>query len=190
MPLIEKNQNIRKRKSWTDSRTGTVIQFRVMWVDDRGEIQFNRGYRIQMNSAIGPYKWIPISSSVNLSILKFLGFEQIFKNSLTTLPMGGAKGGSDFDPKVNRIMKWCNFCQAFMTNYSVILDRIPMFCGDIGVGGREIGFLFGQYRKLANEFTGVITGKDWIGRSLIRTEATGYGHFILLKKCSKPEKIR
>ena len=155
-----------------------VIMFRIAWVDDAGKTQVNRGFRIQMNSAIGPYKGgIRFHPSVNLSILKFLAFEQVFKNSLTTLPMGGGKGGSDFDPKGksdNEIMK---FCQAFMTELQRHIGAdtdVP--AGDIGVGGREVGYMFGQYKKLRNEFTGVLTGKGiTFGGSLIRPEATGYG---------------
>ena len=155
-----------------------VIMFRVPWIDDKGEIQVNRGFRIEMNSAIGPYKGgLRFHPSVNLSILKFLAFEQVFKNSLTTLPMGGGKGGSDFDPKGksnNEVMK---FCQSFMTELSKhIGPNTDVPAGDIGVGGREIGFLFGQYKRLRNEFTGVLTGKGMsFGGSLIRPEATGYG---------------
>ncbi len=155
-----------------------VIMFRVPWIDDQGNCQVNRGYRVEFNSAIGPYKGgLRFHPSVNLSILKFLGFEQIFKNSLTTLPMGGGKGGSDFDPKGktdNEVMK---FCQSFMTELSRhIGPNTDVPAGDIGVGGREIGFMFGQYKRLRNEFTGVLTGKglNW-GGSLIRPEATGYG---------------
>lgn len=155
-----------------------VVMFRVNWLDDKGQIQVNRGYRIQMNSAIGPYKGgLRFHPSVNLSILKFLAFEQTFKNSLTTLPMGGGKGGSDFDPKGksdNEIMK---FCQSFMTELAKhIGPDTDVPAGDIGVGGREVGYLFGQYKKLRNEFTGVLTGKGiTFGGSLIRPEATGYG---------------
>lgn len=155
-----------------------VLLFRVPWMDDRGEIHVNRGFRIEMNSAIGPYKGgLRFHPSVNLGILKFLAFEQVFKNSLTTLPMGGGKGGSDFDPKGksdNEVMK---FCQSFMNElFRHIGSNTDVPAGDIGVGGREIGFLFGQYKKLRNEFTGVLTGKglNW-GGSLIRPEATGYG---------------
>ena len=155
-----------------------VIQFRVPWVDDSGEVQVNRGFRVEFNSAIGPYKGgLRFHPSVNLSILKFLGFEQIFKNSLTTLPMGGGKGGSDFNPKGksdNEVMK---FCQSFMSELSRhIGPNTDVPAGDIGVGGREIGYMFGQYKRLRNEFTGVLTGKgiNW-GGSLIRPEATGYG---------------
>ena len=155
-----------------------VIMFRVPWVDDRGEIRVNRGYRVEMNSAIGPYKGgLRFHKSVNLSILKFLAFEQVFKNALTTLPMGGGKGGSDFDPKDKSDAEVMRFCQSFMTElFRHIGPNRDIPAGDIGVGGREIGFLFGQYKKLKNEFTGVLTGKgvSW-GGSLIRPEATGYG---------------
>ena len=155
-----------------------AVAFRVSWVDDKGEIWVNRGYRIQMNSAIGPYKGgLRFHPSVNMSILKFLAFEQVFKNSLTTLPMGGGKGGSDFDPKGRSENEIMRFCQAFMTElYRHIGPNTDVPAGDIGVGGREIGYMYGQYRKLANEFTGVLTGKgmSW-GGSLIRPEATGYG---------------
>ncbi|MDI6783650.1 MAG: NADP-specific glutamate dehydrogenase [bacterium] len=192
MPLIEKNPKYQKAKILERIvEPERVIQFRVMWVDDKGEIQFNRGYRIQMNSAIGPYKGgFRFHPSVNLSILKFLGFEQIFKNSLTTLPMGGAKGGSDFDPKGKSDNEVMHFCQAFMTElFRYIGPDTDVPAGDIGVGGREIGFLFGQYRKLANEFTGVITGKglNW-GGSLIRTEATGYGTLYFAEEMLKTRK--
>src|ERR1035437_9434048 len=155
-----------------------IIQFRVPWVNDKGEFRINRGYRIQMNNAIGPYKGgLRLHPSVNLSILKFLAFEQVFKNSLTTLPMGGGKGGSDFDPKGksdNEVMK---FCQSFMTELvRYIGNDTDVPAGDIGVGGREIGFLFGQHKRLTNEFIGVLTGKGLsYGGSLIRPEATGYG---------------
>ena len=155
-----------------------AVTFRVSWVDDQGEIWVNRGYRIQMNSAIGPYKGgLRFHPSVNMSILKFLAFEQVFKNSLTTLPMGGGKGGSDFDPKGRSEHEIMRFCQAFMTElYRHIGPNTDVPAGDIGVGSREIGYMYGQYRKLANEFTGVLTGKgmSW-GGSLIRPEATGYG---------------
>ncbi|MEW6050401.1 MAG: NADP-specific glutamate dehydrogenase [Candidatus Zixiibacteriota bacterium] len=155
-----------------------VILFRVPWQDDQGEIHVNRGFRIEMNSAIGPYKGgLRFHPSVNLGILKFLAFEQVFKNSLTTLPMGGGKGGSDFDPKGKSDNEVMRFCQAFMSELSRhIGPDTDVPAGDIGVGGREIGFLFGQYKKLRNEFTGVLTGKglNW-GGSLIRPEATGYG---------------
>ena len=162
-----------------------TIMFRVPWLDDSGEVQVNRGYRVEFNSAIGPYKGgLRFHPSVNLSILKFLGFEQIFKNSLTTLPIGGGKGGSDFDPKGksdNEVMK---FCQSFMTELSRHIGAdtdVP--AGDIGVGGREIGYMFGQYKRIRNEFTGVLTGKarNW-GGSLIRPEATGYGTVYFAKE--------
>lgn len=156
-----------------------VISFRVNWVDDAGEIQVNRGYRIEMNSAIGPYKGgLRFHPSVNLSILKFLAFEQVFKNSLTTLPMGGGKGGSDFDPKGKSDNEIMRFCHAFMSElFRHIGPNTDVPAGDIGVGGREIGYMFGMYKKLRNEFTGVLTGKgaSW-GGSLIRPEATGYGN--------------
>jgi glutamate dehydrogenase (NADP+) len=155
-----------------------LISFRVSWVDDSGEIQVNRGYRIQMNSAIGPYKGgLRFHPTVNASILKFLAFEQVFKNSLTTLPMGGGKGGSDFDPKGKSDNEIMRFCHAFMTElFRHIGPNTDVPAGDIGVGAREIGFMFGMYKKLNNEFTGVLTGKgqSW-GGSLIRPEATGYG---------------
>jgi glutamate dehydrogenase (NADP+) len=155
-----------------------VISFRVCWVDDLGEIQVNRGYRVQMNSAIGPYKGgLRFHPSVDLSILKFLAFEQVFKNSLTTLPMGGGKGGSDFDPKGKSDNEIMRFCHSFMSElFRHIGPNTDVPAGDIGVGGREIGYLFGKYKRLSNEFTGVLTGKgvSW-GGSLIRPEATGYG---------------
>lgn len=155
-----------------------VIMFRVPWVDDQGEIHINRGYRIEMNSAIGPYKGgLRFHPSVTLGILKFLAFEQVFKNSLTTLPMGGGKGGSDFDPKGKSDSEVMRFCQSFMTELARhIGPDTDVPAGDIGVGAREIGFLFGQYKRLRNEFTGVLTGKgiNW-GGSLIRPEATGFG---------------
>ncbi len=155
-----------------------VILFRVPWVNDEGQVQINRGFRIEMNSAIGPYKGgLRFHPSVNLGILKFLAFEQVFKNSLTTLPMGGGKGGSDFDPKGKSDNEVMRFCQSFMSElFRHIGPNTDVPAGDIGVGGREIGFLFGQYKRLRNEFTGVLTGKglNW-GGSLIRPEATGYG---------------
>jgi glutamate dehydrogenase (NADP+) len=155
-----------------------VIMFRIPWVDDQGDVQVNRGFRIEMNSAIGPYKGgLRFHPSVNLGILKFLAFEQVFKNALTTLPMGGGKGGSDFDPKGKSDNEIMRFCQSFMSElFRHIGPNTDVPAGDIGVGGREIGFLFGQYKRLRNEFTGVLTGKalNW-GGSLIRPEATGYG---------------
>ena len=155
-----------------------VVMFRVPWVDDNGKVQVNRGMRVEYNSAIGPYKGgLRLHPTVNLGIIKFLGFEQIFKNALTTLPMGGGKGGSDFDPKGKSDMEVMRFCQSFMTELCKhIGPNTDVPAGDIGTGGREIGFMFGQYKRIRNEFTGVLTGKglDW-GGSLTRTEATGYG---------------
>ncbi len=155
-----------------------IIMFRIPWVDDQGQVQVNRGFRIEMNSAIGPYKGgLRFHPSVNLGIMKFLAFEQVFKNSLTTLPMGGGKGGSDFDPKGKSDNEVMRFCQSLMTElFRHIGPNTDVPAGDIGVGGREIGYLFGQYKRLRNEFTGVLTGKgiNW-GGSLIRPEATGYG---------------
>lgn len=179
IPFIEQNKKYQNKMLLERMvEPERVIMFRVTWIDDAGNTQVNRGYRIQMNSAIGPYKGgIRFHPSVNLSILKFLAFEQVFKNSLTTLPMGGGKGGSDFDPKGksdNEIMK---FCQSFMTELSKHIGAdtdVP--AGDIGVGGREVGYMYGQYKRLRNEFTGVLTGKGIsFGGSLIRPEATGYG---------------
>ncbi|NIR47418.1 NADP-specific glutamate dehydrogenase [candidate division KSB1 bacterium] len=168
-----------------------VIMFRVPWVDDQGEVQVNRGFRIEMNSAIGPYKGgLRFHPSVNLGILKFLAFEQVFKNSLTTLPMGGGKGGSDFDPKGKNDNEVMRFCQSFMTElYRHIGPNTDVPAGDIGVGGREIGYLFGQYKKLRNEFTGVLTGKglNW-GGSLIRPEATGFGAVYFAAEMLKTRK--
>ncbi|MBR5733587.1 MAG: NADP-specific glutamate dehydrogenase, partial [Lachnospiraceae bacterium] len=172
------------------------IMFRVAWVDDAGKVQVNRGYRIQFNSAIGPYKGgLRFHPSVNLSIIKFLGFEQIFKNSLTGLPMGGGKGGSDFDPKGKSDGEIMRFCQAFMTELAKhIGPDTDVPAGDIGVGGREVGFLFGQYKRLRNEFTGVLTGKGLdFGGSFTRTEATGYGLCYLtaeMLKCMKGESFQ
>ena len=168
-----------------------VIMFRIPWVDDKGIIQVNRGFRIEFNSAIGPYKGgLRFHPSVNLSILKFLGFEQVFKNSLTTLPMGGGKGGSDFDPKGKSDGEVMRFCQSFMIELSRhIGPNTDVPAGDIGVGGREIGFMFGQYKKIRNEFTGVLTGKglNW-GGSLIRPEATGYGAVYFAQEMLKTKK--
>ncbi|WFB36095.1 NADP-specific glutamate dehydrogenase [Kiritimatiellota bacterium B12222] len=165
-----------------------VIQFRIPWQDDKGRVQVNRGFRVQFNSAIGPYKGgLRFHPSVNLSILKFLGFEQIFKNALTTLPMGGGKGGSDFDPKGKSDLEVMRFCQSFMTELQRHIgaeNDVP--AGDIGVGGREVGFMFGQYKRIRNEFTGVLTGKglNW-GGSLIRPEATGYGTIYFAEEMLK-----
>lgn len=160
-----------------------VVMFRVPWVDDEGKVQVNRGYRVEFNSALGPYKGgLRLHPSVNLGIIKFLGFEQIFKNSLTTLPMGGGKGGSDFDPKGKSDMEVMRFCQSFMTELCRhIGPNTDVPAGDIGTGGREIGFMFGQYKRIRNEFTGVLTGKGLtFGGSLARTEATGYGLVYLV----------
>jgi glutamate dehydrogenase (NADP+) len=178
-PVLEKNSSFAKLKILERMlEPERLISFRVTWLDDKGVVQINRGYRVQMNSAIGPYKGgLRFHPSVNQSVLKFLAFEQVFKNALTGIPLGGGKGGSDFDPKgksENEIMK---FCQAFMGELSRhIGHRLDVPAGDIGVGGREVGYLFGAYKKIKNEFTGVLTGKGigW-GGSLIRTEATGYG---------------
>ena len=162
-----------------------VVMFRVPWVDDEGKVQVNRGYRVEFNSALGPYKGgLRLHPSVNLGIIKFLGFEQIFKNSLTTLPMGGGKGGSDFDPKGKSDMEVMRFCQSFMTELSRhIGPNTDVPAGDIGTGGREIGFMFGQYKRIRNEFTGVLTGKGLTyGGSLARTEATGYGLVYLVQE--------
>jgi glutamate dehydrogenase (NADP+) len=177
--VLEKHPEYRKAKIFERIiEPERLIIFRVPWMDDQGDVQVNRGFRIEMNSAIGPYKGgLRFHPSVNLGILKFLAFEQVFKNSLTTLPMGGGKGGSDFDPKGKSDNEVMRFCQSFMSElFRHIGPNTDVPAGDIGVGGREIGFLFGQYRKLRNEFTGVLTGKglNW-GGSLIRPEATGYG---------------
>ncbi|MCG2706509.1 MAG: NADP-specific glutamate dehydrogenase [Candidatus Omnitrophica bacterium] len=172
-----------------------VIMFRVPWMDDKAEIQINRGFRVQMNSAIGPYKGgIRFHPSVNLGILKFLAFEQVFKNALTTLPMGGGKGGSDFDPKGKSDNEVMRFCQSFMSElYRHVGPDTDVPAGDIGVGSREIGYMFGQYKRLRNEFTGVLTGKglNW-GGSLIRPEATGYGcvYFVQEMLKTKGESIK
>jgi glutamate dehydrogenase (NADP+) len=179
IPFIEENKKYQNKMLLERMvEAERVIMFRVVWVDDAGNTHVNRGYRIQMNSAIGPYKGgIRFHPSVNLSILKFLAFEQTFKNSLTTLPMGGGKGGADFDPKGKSDNEVMRFCQAFMTELSKhIGGNTDVPAGDIGVGGREVGYMFGQYKRLRNEFTGVLTGKGIsFGGSLIRPEATGYG---------------
>jgi len=179
IPFIEENPKYKHAKVLERiSEPERVILFRVPWLDDKGEIQINKGYRIEMNSAIGPYKGgLRFHPTVNLGILKFLAFEQVLKNSLTTLPMGGGKGGSDFDPKGKSDNEVMRFCQSFMSELSRhIGPNTDVPAGDIGVGGREIGYLFGQYKRLKNEFTGVLTGKhiNW-GGSVIRPEATGYG---------------
>jgi glutamate dehydrogenase (NADP+) len=179
IPYIEHHPEYEKAKILERmAEPERVIMFRVPWIDDKGEFQVNRGFRIQMNSAIGPYKGgLRFHPSVYLGILKFLAFEQVFKNSLTTLPMGGGKGGSDFDPKGKSDNEVMRFCQSFMTElFRHISGDTDVPAGDIGVGGREVGFLFGQYKRLSNEFTGVLTGKGiQFGGSLIRPEATGYG---------------
>jgi glutamate dehydrogenase (NADP+) len=179
VPVLDRHPEYRSAKMLERlAEPERVLMFRVPWPDDRNEVQVNRGFRIEMNSAIGPYKGgLRFHPSVNLGILKFLAFEQVFKNSLTTLPMGGGKGGSDFDPKGKSDSEVMRFCQSFMTELQRhIGPDTDVPAGDIGVGGREIGFLFGQYKRLRNEFTGVLTGKglNW-GGSLIRPEATGYG---------------
>jgi glutamate dehydrogenase (NADP+) len=178
-PVLDRHPEYRKAKILERMvEPERLISFRVPWVDDRGEVQVNRGYRIQMNSAIGPYKGgFRFHPSVNASILKFLAFEQVYKNALTTLPMGGGKGGSNFDPKGRSDMEVMRFCQSFMSElFRHLGPNTDVPAGDIGVGAREIGYLFGTYKKLRNEFTGVLTGKrlEW-GGSLIRPEATGYG---------------
>jgi glutamate dehydrogenase (NADP+) len=189
IPFVEENPKYKTAKILERlAEPERVVMFRVPWIDDKGEFQINRGYRIEMNSAIGPYKGgLRFHPSVNLSILKFLAFEQVLKNSLTTLPLGGGKGGSDFDPKGksdNEIMK---FCQSFMTELSRHIGaNTDVPAGDIGVGGREIGFLFGQYKRIRNEFTGVLTGKGLsFGGSLIRPEATGYGNVYFAENMLK-----
>ncbi len=179
IPFIEENPQYKEAKILERMvEPERVIMFRVPWLDDKGDVQINRGFRIEMNSAIGPYKGgLRFHPTVNLGILKFLAFEQVFKNSLTTLPMGGGKGGSDFDPKGKSDNEVMRFCQSFMSElFRHIGSNTDVPAGDIGVGGREIGFLYGQYKRLRNEFTGVLTGKglEW-GGSLIRPEATGYG---------------
>jgi len=192
VPFIEENPKYKVAKILERlAEPERVILFRVPWVDDKGEIQINKGYRIEMNSAIGPYKGgLRFHPTVNLGILKFLAFEQVLKNSLTTLPMGGGKGGSDFDPKGKSDMEVMRFCQSFMTELQRhIGPDTDVPAGDIGVGGREIGFLFGQYKRLRNEFTGVLTGKglEW-GGSLIRPEATGYGQVYFAEEMLKTRK--
>ena len=189
MPLIEENPKYKNSKILERMvEPERTIMFRVPWLDDKGEIQINKGYRIEMNSAIGPYKGgLRFHPSVNLGVLKFLAFEQVFKNSLTTLPMGGGKGGSDFDPKGKSDNEVMRFCQSFMTELSKhIGPNTDVPAGDIGVGGREIGYMFGQYKRLRNEFTGVLTGKGlgW-GGSLIRPEATGYGCVYFVEEMLK-----
>jgi glutamate dehydrogenase (NADP+) len=189
MPFIEKNPKYQEAKILERIvEPERVIMFRVPWLDDRGEVQVNRGFRIEMNSAIGPYKGgVRFHPSVCLGILKFLAFEQVFKNSLTTLPMGGGKGGADFEPKGKSDQEVMKFCQSFMSElFRHIGPDTDVPAGDIGVGGREIGYMFGQYKKLRNEFSGVLTGKglNW-GGSLIRPEATGYGCVYFVQEMLK-----
>ncbi|WP_341225406.1 NADP-specific glutamate dehydrogenase [uncultured Arcticibacterium sp.] len=180
IPFIEENPKYQGKKLLERMiEPERTIMFRVPWIDDKGDVQVNRGYRVEMNSAIGPYKGgLRFHPSVNLSILKFLGFEQVFKNSLTTLPIGGGKGGADFDPKGKSDIEIMRFCQAFMAElFRHLGENTDIPAGDIGVGGREIGYMYGMYKKLRNEFTGVLTGKGIAyGGSLIRPEATGYGN--------------
>ncbi|HAN18798.1 MAG: glutamate dehydrogenase [Bacteroidetes bacterium GWC2_33_15] len=189
IPFIEENPKYKHAKILERmAEPERTILFRVPWLDDKGEIQINKGYRIEMNSAIGPYKGgLRFHPTVNLSILKFLAFEQVLKNSLTTLPMGGGKGGSDFDPKGKSDNEVMRFCQSFMTElFRHIGHNTDVPAGDIGVGGREIGYLFGQYKRLKNEFTGVLTGKGiQFGGSLIRPEATGYGNVYFAQEMLK-----
>jgi glutamate dehydrogenase/leucine dehydrogenase len=189
IPFIEENPKYKAAKILERiAEPERVVLFRVPWVDDKGEVQINKGYRIEMNSAIGPYKGgLRFHPTVTLGMLKFLAFEQVFKNSLTTLPMGGGKGGSDFDPKGKSDNEVMSFCQSFMSElFRHVGPNTDVPAGDIGVGGREIGFLFGQYKRLRNEFTGVLTGKgrEW-GGSLIRPEATGYGQVYFAEEMLK-----
>ena len=192
MPYINKHPRYKQAKILERmTEPERVVMFRVPWIDDTGDVQINRGFRIEMNSALGPYKGgLRFHPSVNLSILKFLAFEQVFKNSLTQLPLGGGKGGSDFDPKGKSDNEVMRFCQSFMTElYRHIGPNTDVPAGDIGVGGREIGYLFGQYKRLKNEFAGVLTGKglNW-GGSLIRPEATGYGSTYMAVEMLKTKK--
>ena len=186
-PVIDRNEARYRREALLERLTTPerAILFRVPWVDDKGQVQVNNGYRIQFNSAIGPYKGgLRLHPSVNLSILKFLGFEQVFKNSLTGLPIGGGKGGSDFDPKGKSDREVMAFCQSFMTElYKYIGPDTDVPAGDIGVGGREIGYLFGQYKRIRDQYAGVLTGKGLsFGGSLARTQATGYGLLYLTEE--------
>ena len=189
-PVVEANEEVYRKNAILERITepDRQIMFRVPWVDDKGQVQVNRGFRVQFNNAIGPYKGgLRLHPSVNLGIIKFLGFEQVFKNSLTTLPIGGGKGGSDFDPKGKSDREIMAFCQSFMTELCKHIGAdtdVP--AGDIGVGGREVGFMFGMYKKLAHEFTGTFTGKGReFGGSLIRPEATGYGNIYFLMEMLK-----
>ncbi len=186
-PVIDRNEERYRKDALLERLTipERIVMFRVPWVDDRGKVQVNNGYRIQFNSAIGPYKGgLRLHPSVNLSILKFLGFEQVFKNSLTGLPIGGAKGGADFDPKGKSDREIMTFCQSFMTElYKYIGPDTDVPAGDIGVGGREIGYLFGQYKRIQTQYAGVLTGKGLsYGGSLARTQATGYGLLYLTEE--------
>ncbi|TYP76215.1 NADP-specific glutamate dehydrogenase [Aquimarina intermedia] len=189
IPFIEKNEKYQNAMLLERmAEPERVFMFRIPWMDDKGNIQINRGYRVQMNSAIGPYKGgLRFHPSVNLSILKFLAFEQTFKNSLTTLPMGGGKGGADFNPKGKSDNEVMRFCQSFMTELSKYIGpNTDVPAGDIGVGGREIGYMFGQYKRLRDEFTGVLTGKGLsYGGSLMRPEATGYGNVYFAENMLK-----
>lgn len=189
-PVIERNEDHYRKEALLERLTtpDRQIMFRVSWVDDHGQVQVNNGYRVQFNDAIGPYKGgLRLHPTVNLGIIKFLGFEQIFKNSLTTLPIGGAKGGSDFDPKGKSDREVMAFCQSFMTElHKYIGADIDVPAGDIGTGGREIGYLYGQYKRLTNRYEGVLTGKGLsFGGSLARTEATGYGLLYLVEELLK-----
>ena len=186
-PVIDANEEVYRREALLERMVEPerVVMFRVPWVDDQGQVQVNKGYRVQFNSAIGPYKGgLRLHPSVNLGIIKFLGFEQVFKNSLTGLPIGGGKGGSDFDPKGKSDREIMKFCQSFMTELSKHIGAdtdVP--AGDIGTGAREIGYMFGQYKRLKNVYEGVLTGKGLTyGGSLARTEATGYGLLYLTKE--------
>ncbi len=189
-PVVEANEELYRKNAILERITepDRAIQFRVPWVDDNGQVQVNRGFRVQFNNSIGPYKGgLRLHPSVNLSIIKFLGFEQVFKNSLTSLPIGGGKGGSDFDPKGKSDREIMAFCQSFMTElYKYIGADVDVPAGDIGVGGREIGFLYGQYKRITNLYEGVLTGKGLTyGGSLARTEATGYGLVYITEELLK-----
>ena len=194
-PVVEANEEKYRREALLERlvEPERIIMFRVPWVDDEGKVQVNKGYRVQFNSAIGPYKGgLRLHPSVNLSIIKFLGFEQIFKNSLTGLPIGGGKGGSDFDPKGKSDREVMAFCQSFMTElYRHIGADTDVPAGDIGVGAREIGFLFGQYKRIRDVYEGVLTGKGLTyGGSLVRTQATGYGLLYLNRRTIKAQRKR
>ena len=189
-PVIDANEELYKKNAILERITepDRQIMFRVPWVDDKGQVQVNRGFRVQFNNAIGPYKGgLRLHPSVNLGIIKFLGFEQVFKNSLTTLPIGGGKGGSDFDPKGKSDREIMAFCQSFMTELSKYIGAdVDVPAGDIGTGAREIGFMFGQYKRIRGLFEGVLTGKGLTyGGSLARTEATGYGLLYITEELMK-----